>query len=152
MLLATPYFWSNEGKGSYANYNSDLYLEITYHAYVRAGERNVRQDSILALAEMCGKNKLIRELNQNVFCVRYLGDTEFDNIVIPFVKKTLASGDIILYAKTVWRYLNENDDFFYRGGQTIFDLTIAKNGEPVLQRAAYKNNKVKIMNNKSKNF
>lgn len=133
MLLATPYFWSNEGKGSYANYNSDLYLEITKHAYRRANERNVRLDSILALAEMCGKSRVIRELNQKVFYVRYLGESEFDNIVVPFEKKVLVSGDIVLYPITVWRYMNENDDFFYNEGQPVFELTILINGEAVFQ-------------------
>lgn len=131
MLLATPYFWERDGK-SYFNESSNLCLEVTTHAFKRAKERNVRLDSILALAEMCGKSDSIRTLDSDVFYIRYLGAKELDNILIPFSVKHLVSGDMVLYVKTVWRYLNENDDFYYREGQPIFELNFLKSGEAAI--------------------
>jgi len=133
MLLATPYFWENEGRGSYANYKRKLFLEVTNHAYKRSKQRNVRMDSILALAELAAKDESVRNIKGEVFYIRFLGERSLDSVLIPFVLKRLKSGDLVLYAKTVWRYMNENDDFFYENGQPIFNLSFSKTGDALIE-------------------
>lgn len=132
-LQATPYFWENEGRGSYSNYSRRLYLEVTNHAFRRSKQRNVRMDSILALAEIAAKDQTIRNIEGDVFYIRFLGERSLDSVLIPFVLKRLVSGDIVLYAKTVWRYINENDDFYYKKGQPVFDLSFSRTGDAVIE-------------------
>jgi hypothetical protein len=108
-------------------------LEITSHAFKRMNQRNVRLDSVLALAEFASKDPKVRSMKGDVFCIQYKTERSEDSLLIPFVVKRLVSGDVVLYAKTIWRFLNENNDFFFEEDNVVYDLTLSRSGEPIIE-------------------
>jgi hypothetical protein len=132
-LMCTERFWERDGRTTFLNDRMKSILEITHHAFKRMSQRNVRLDSVLALAEFASKDPKIRSMKGDVFCIQYKTERSEDSVLIPFVMKRLVSGDVVLYAKTIWRFLNENNDFYFEEENAVFNLSLSLSGEPIIE-------------------
>lgn len=131
MLLGSPNFWENEGRGNYANYTKKIFLKITKHANDRIWDSNIKPDSLLALTQMFCTNKQLNSLaikSNEQICVRYFGENEFENILTFFTLKTLKSGDLIATAITVYRMNDSKASFWINKTDRMFELFIQKDG------------------------
>lgn len=132
-LMCTERFWERTDRSTFMNDRMKSILEIEPHAWKRLKQRNVRLDSVLALSEFASKDPNIRSLQSNVFCIQYKTERSEDSVLIPFKMKRLVSGEVVLFAQTIWRFLNENKDFYFDENDVVFNLTLSLSGEPIIE-------------------